>query len=676
MEFRDHSPDIAAVGFGKTLKTSRIPAFVALIGLVTAAYANHFNNPFHFDDSHAVVDNPYIRDLHNLPLFFTDTDTFSTLPANRSWRPIVTASLAIDYALAGGLKPFAFQASTFFWYLIQLLLMYVLFLRLCQDRLVSLFATALYGVHPAMAETVNYVIQRGDVYSTLGVVAALVLYAQRPQWRKYGFYLLPLVLALLSKPPALIFPAILFTYVFLYEENNAGRAFVQCLPALLVTAFFGILSSAMTPATSTSGAVNASGYRLTQPLVALRYFRTFFIPDSLSADTDHVPVNGLFDGGAWLGVIFVVALLGAAVWCAKKNETKPLAFGLFWFILALIPTSVFALAEVENDHRMFFPFVGLSLSVCWTLALILRRTRIPAEATAIAAGLVLTACAWGTMQRNEVWRSDESLWKEVTIKSPRNGRGLMNYGLSLMSRGDYPNALDYFTRALVFNPNYMVLEVNLGVVNGAMHRDTEAEQHYLRAISLAPNEAIPNYFYAVWLDGKNREADAVSHLQVAVATNPSYMQAQYLLLNVLAKQGGAAGLRAAATLLLSKFPSDTVAQSFLARASNLKPAPPASPDPPAPVPNAAADALLNQSLAFYQQGKFQDSINAARGALKLRPGYAAAWNNIAAAYNSLQQWDEGIEAGQEAVRLDPNFQLARNNLAWAVNEKAKSARPH
>ncbi|HXJ42690.1 MAG TPA: hypothetical protein VNH18_25640 [Bryobacteraceae bacterium] len=43
-----------------------------------------------------------------------------------------------------------------------------------------MFASALYDVHPVMAETVNYIIQRADLYSTLGVIAGLVLYAARP----------------------------------------------------------------------------------------------------------------------------------------------------------------------------------------------------------------------------------------------------------------------------------------------------------------------------------------------------------------------------------------------------------------------------------------------------------------------------------------------------------------
>ena len=92
----------------------------ALLVLVTLVYANHFQNAFHFDDSHAVVDNAWIRDLRTIPRIFTDPQTFSTLPANHlpgaRWSlrrsPLTTISL--------GLKPAIFQASTFFWFLVQL----------------------------------------------------------------------------------------------------------------------------------------------------------------------------------------------------------------------------------------------------------------------------------------------------------------------------------------------------------------------------------------------------------------------------------------------------------------------------------------------------------------------------------------------------------------------------
>src|SRR5207237_8268390 len=143
---------------------------LALMAVVLAAYANHFQNGFHFDDRHTVVENPAIERLANIPRFFTDAKTFSTLSNASLWRPLISTSLAIDYWLGGGRKPFWFHLSTFLWFLVQLVLMAFLFRRIMDladphpsNRWIALAAAAIHGLHPAGAETINYVIQRADM---------------------------------------------------------------------------------------------------------------------------------------------------------------------------------------------------------------------------------------------------------------------------------------------------------------------------------------------------------------------------------------------------------------------------------------------------------------------------------------------------------------------------------
>jgi tetratricopeptide (TPR) repeat protein len=84
------------------------------------------------------------------------------------------------------------------------------------------------------------------------------------------------------------------------------------------------------------------------------------------------------------------------------------------------------------------------------------------------------------------------------------------------------------------------------------------------------------------------------------------------------------------------------------------------------------ESYLDLSLHEYQAGRFEKSITAAKKALELRPNYAEAYNNIAAAYNSMAKWDEGIQAALQAVRLKPDYQLAKNNMMWAVSQKQKA----
>ena len=81
------------------------------MALFLAAYANSLHNSFHFDDGHVISNNLYIRSLSNIPRYFVDADTFSSLPANATYRPLVTLTLAIDYHVAGGLDPLQYHVT-------------------------------------------------------------------------------------------------------------------------------------------------------------------------------------------------------------------------------------------------------------------------------------------------------------------------------------------------------------------------------------------------------------------------------------------------------------------------------------------------------------------------------------------------------------------------------------
>ncbi|MEJ2700162.1 MAG: hypothetical protein P8Z70_10960, partial [Desulfuromonadales bacterium] len=113
---------------GDSDKAFRVLAILLLVA-VTAAYANHFFNAFHFDDFHTIVNNTYVRSLCNIPRFFTDGRTFSALPTNQSYRPLVTTTLAIDYFCGKG-NVFWFHLSTFLLFLLQGVVMFVLYFAL------------------------------------------------------------------------------------------------------------------------------------------------------------------------------------------------------------------------------------------------------------------------------------------------------------------------------------------------------------------------------------------------------------------------------------------------------------------------------------------------------------------------------------------------------------------
>ena len=177
-----------------------IIALVLMLGLLLT-YSNHFNNGFHFDDSHTISNNVYIRNIGNFFTFFTDMRTFGSMPDNLGYRPVVTASTAIDYWIGGGYKPFYFHLSMFLVFVLQGVLMFFMFLKIFSvsykhewTKFIVLFATAWYMFHPGNAETINYIIARSDSFSTFFVILGLVCYMRSGFCRKYLLYLIPVAL--------------------------------------------------------------------------------------------------------------------------------------------------------------------------------------------------------------------------------------------------------------------------------------------------------------------------------------------------------------------------------------------------------------------------------------------------------------------------------------------------
>lgn len=666
----------------KVLRTRHCALAMSLVAIVLV-YANSFSNGFHFDDFHTVVDNPAVRSMGNLRRIFTDTTAFSVLPANQTYRPVVTASLAIDYALGHGYVPFWFHLSSLLWFLVLVSLSFLFFETLLNrvdtspaNRWLALGIAGWFGVHPAMAETVNYVIQRGDLYCTLGCVGGLFVYARWPLLRRYGLYLVPFTSAMLSKPPAAVFPVLLLLYCFFFEgsEQPFGsrwrRSFAAAVPALVLTALLLWLQARMTPRTFLPSIVPPAAYRLAQGFVWLRYAGALFLPLHLNVDTDLQPLS-TFDGRAASGAAFGLALAAAIVYSARRRRLYPIAYGLLWFAITLLPTSVYPLSEVENDHRMFFAFPGLMLAAVWSLRLAyvplsrrasegVRRRWLP-RAVAVCAALSLGGYAWGAHRRNLVWRSEDTLWADDVLKSPGNGRGLMIYGLTRMNAGDLAGASRLYTQALAYTPNYPTLEVNLGIVNGLLaaegdpKRNVAAQGHFERALALAPGDDTTHAYYGRWLLGQNRLAEATAQLQTAVALNAQRPMGRDLLLEAYQRGGDTVAARGLAQGTLRLLPDDPHALLVLrGEAKGF-------------APHTAGD-WIDASQAAYRAGRFQEAVANARQALVLDPGSAEAWNNLGAGDGALHQWSQAIAEEQQAVRLNPKLAIAQNNLRWFLRE--------
>ncbi|MDD5570352.1 MAG: tetratricopeptide repeat protein [Bacteroidales bacterium] len=690
-------------------KNKRNIIILAIVFAITiiVTYSNHFNNGFHLDDICAIPDNIYIRDMKNFTLFFTDMKTFSSNTNDLGYRPVVTASTAIDYWLGGGLKPFWFHMSMFTVFIMQGVLMFFLFLKIVNaenkhnwNNYFVLFAAAWYMIHPGNAETINYIIQRADSFSTFFVILGLVMFIFSKFSRRYFLYLIPVFLGILSKETAVMFPLFLFIYVFLFEKNvglsdffggkNTKAAWSSVkvvLPALLLTlaaAFF--VQYISLKQTTNSGFLNNVGggsnstyhfqYMITQPYVLLTYFLQYLVPIGLSTDPDITVISSFSDLRLWIGFLFIGGLIYLSFLTSRYKEWRPFAFGILWFIIASIPTSVLAaLSQVSNSHRLFFPYVGICLSVSWALYMFVLKIipvfeeKLFKRVLVFIISLILISNSYATWQRNEVWDNEDNLWKDIVQKNPGNARALMNYGLSCMEKGDFFEAEYYYRKALKLWPNWVYLHINMGILKNAMGQSVEAENWFKSSISVELNGVESYYYYARFLYEKGNKPMAASYLEKAISISSAHIRSRILLMMIYAEQERWDALRSLANSTLQIDSSEPNALRYLKISETGKSETTTLEEELKNKPTE--DGYLSLSVMYYQKKDFEKCINACNEVLKINPKSADAYNNIGSACNSMQMWDKGIEACEKALKIKPDFALARNNLNWAKTEKMR-----
>ncbi len=683
---------------------------ILLAGLIIV-YSNHFTNPFHFDDEHTIVNNSWIRSIKNIPHFFVDGTTSSSLPQNQAYRPGITTLNTIDYAIAKwnplglkneiingdkGLNPFYFHLSIFICFIFQAFLMYLLVKKILDltikhkwTKYFALFIVSFYCYHTAMAETVNYIISRSDGFSTLMVLLALVVYIYFPKIRKYQLYLIPYIFGFLVKEPALMFGPILFFYILLFEKqadlshmfnkenlNKILGALKAVIIPLGTALILYVLNNRMQSKTFTPAIISKWDYLITQPFVIVQYFKTFLLPTELSADTDWQPLSSIFDLKLIMGLMFIIGMIWLACRLSRNIIFRSVSFGIFWFFLALLPTSsIIPLSEVLNDHRVYFPYIGLAISVSVLIIylFILKDEKkftsslIRKIGFAVLIFGILFGHAYGTRTRNKVWSSYESLWYDVTQKSPNNGRGMMNYALSQMRLGKYIEAKKYFEKARVLTPNYSLVYINLGVLHSALNDATGAEQYFKQAVAIGTYLDQSYYYYGNFLFKQKRYDEAKQMLRSSISINSAYTDPRFALMELYSETEDWGNLENLAVETLKYLPNDPKCLAFIDAGKNKKSKLDVAIE--TAEKNPTAENYLSLSLYYYDAGLYNECVDACSKAVKIKPDYALAYNNMCSAYNQLKMYDKAIEACNKAIAIKPDFELAKNNLKLAQTSK-------
>jgi protein O-mannosyl-transferase len=685
---------------------------VLIVACWLGVWSDHFGNSFHFDDIPAIVTNSSLSHLSNIPQFFINPRIFSAAKETSDYRPLLSTWFALDYWLGGGAKPFIFLSESFAWFGMQLLIIFLLFRVIPGGNYVSaLFGALICAFHPIAADTVNYPLQRGVIIGSFGVVAGMFLWIVWPRFlpqklpitlkrvpqhgldeylrnnfklleNRYlklihfpvALYLWPVVPALLADPAASVFAPILLAYILLFETERQWR---HAIPAAVICGVYWIFQTVFTWPFGALSRPPIWNYWFTQPWVALRYLFDFFLPVHLSADTDLNAFAQFWSPLALAGYAGVATLVALAIFLGRRSEWRAVAFGIWWFLIALTPYAAVPHRVVEADWRMYLALAGLALAVsrtAWIVFALLSqqpRTRLAAAIAAAAVALVLlVALGWGTYRRNAVWESEATLWSDVMAKSPLNGLGFMNFGLTRIAQEDPLSAISYFVRGEALSPRDPDIEINLARAYDKLSRTAEAETHFKRAIADGPSYSPAYSAYSQWLLSQGAVAAGMDMARKALGLDPYDLTAHRTVLDVIAQQHQWIDLKRAATETLHFYPNDAdgiralmVAQTGI---DQVIPAEKTAGQEP------SVDHYLFLSVQYFENQRYEDCIRAAREALKIDPNLGEAYANIATAYHTMGRTDEAIAALQQEVRINPNLRSATRNLNVELAIKARS----
>lgn len=443
-----------------------------ICAFTVAAFAGIFAGDFHYDDAPAILDNPHL-------------DGWQTFAGHLDHmvRPVLYATFLLDRSLYGT-NPAGYHLLNLLLHLGSGLFVYLILTQVMAEKatFVPFWAALLFLIHPIATETVTYISGRTSGLMAFFYLSALYLYIKASTDGEAGKHerlylsgaILSLILSLGSKETAMTFPLVLLLWDVMIRKLTGpslrSAILSRHLPfwiVLLVSAGWAFSHPRYTALAQFSFNIRPFWDNLLSELhAATCALSLFFTPWNQNFDHDLPVFHSLIQWPLPLDLFLLFGIAVAALFSARRIPL--VAFGLGWFLIQLLPTSLIPRNDLLSERNLYLPSVGLLLAIValssrfkqWITTILPRPRLIRFGSMSLATALVFALCLF-TYQRNQLYHDQISLWSDAVLKSPDKARPHNNVGYAYTLQGDWDRAIEEFRTAVSLDPDYILAQQNL-----------------------------------------------------------------------------------------------------------------------------------------------------------------------------------------------------------------------
>jgi len=471
-------------------------SLVLCLLLVAVCYANSLPNAFILDDILIVGANERIRHIEPAHVLFQSY--WGDLNHAGIYRPLTIFTFSLEYPIWGVWAP-GFRLTNLLLHALNGWLVFLLARGLLGSPAAALASAVVYVVHPVQTEAVVSIVGRSELLAAALFFSAWLAFRKGRSWLAAAVYLL----AALAKESAITFPAVMMLEMGLTQggirritESWRRFAILGVTGLAYLTLRFYVLGGLGIPTAGQylNGTLTVSERWLTSGRVFLEYFRLLLAPFQIASDYDFnsVPIAGITDWDAWLGLAVVTTVIGLAVRFAKLRPAASL--GILFFFLALLPVSnwIMPIALLMAERFLYTPMFGFALLAGLLWAAIEQQS----VRRLVAGGFVAVAVLL-CISHNYVWQDTLTFHENAVRTVPNNARARLGYGFALLRMDKAAEARAQFEAGLRILPKSAPLLA--GLASATMKSDGNCDR--VRPVLAQALAIEPGQWHSLWVLG-------------------------------------------------------------------------------------------------------------------------------------------------------------------------------